>query len=135
MIRLLRMLRNDERNHGAIRKGAPRPASGRRAQITSSVRLRPATNRRWSILPPRSGGNGMGKPREPEILIVGAGPVGLLAALLLDRREVRVAIIDQDRRTSQHSYALAIHPGTLRLLDEAGLADPLVERGRTLTRI
>ena len=33
------------------------------------------------------------------------------------------------QRTTQHSYALAIHPRTLRILDEAGLAEGLIGAG------
>jgi 2-polyprenyl-6-methoxyphenol hydroxylase-like FAD-dependent oxidoreductase len=37
-----------------------------------------------------------------------------------------VEIIDMHQRTTQHSYALAIHPRTLRILDEAGLSEGLI---------
>lgn len=75
--------------------------------------------------------------RQPgsEVLVVGAGPVGLFAALTLRERGVDVAVVDQSQRTSQHSYALAIHPRTLGLLDEVGLAEPLIQRGRPLERV
>lgn len=72
---------------------------------------------------------------EPEVLVVGAGPVGLIAALFLHRAGVRLEVIDMDQRTTQHSYALAIHPRTLRILDEAGLADRLIAAGRKLTKV
>ncbi len=71
----------------------------------------------------------------PEVLVVGAGPVGLVAALFLQQHGVRVEIIDMHQRTAQHSYALAIHPRTLRILDEAGLADELIGAGRKLTKV
>jgi 2-polyprenyl-6-methoxyphenol hydroxylase-like FAD-dependent oxidoreductase len=72
---------------------------------------------------------------EPEVLVVGAGPVGLLTALFLRQDGVRVEIIDMHQRTTQHSYALAIHPRTLQILDEAGLAEPLIGGGRKLTKV
>src|SRR3970282_2736832 len=72
---------------------------------------------------------------EPEVLVVGAGPVGLVAALFLQQQGVRVEIVDTHQRTTQHSYALAIHPRTLRILDEAGLSAGLVGGGRKLTTI
>jgi 2-polyprenyl-6-methoxyphenol hydroxylase-like FAD-dependent oxidoreductase len=71
---------------------------------------------------------------DPEVLVVGAGPVGLLAALFL-QDQVRVEIVDQHHRTTQHSYALAIHPRTLRLLDEAGLSEGLLAAGHRLTKV
>ena len=72
---------------------------------------------------------------DPEVLVVGAGPVGLIAALFLQLHGVRVEVIDEDQRTTQHSYALAIHPRTLRILDEAGLAQKLIAAGRKLTKV
>jgi 2-polyprenyl-6-methoxyphenol hydroxylase-like FAD-dependent oxidoreductase len=72
---------------------------------------------------------------DPEVLVVGAGPVGLIAALFLRRKGVRLEVVDMDQRTTQQSYALAIHPRTLRILDEAGLAEELIAAGRKVTRI
>ena len=72
---------------------------------------------------------------DPEVLVVGAGPVGLVAALFLEQHGVRVEVVDMHQRTTQHSYALAIHPRTLRILDEAGLADRLIAAGRKLTKV
>ncbi|MFY9822828.1 MAG: NAD(P)/FAD-dependent oxidoreductase, partial [Thermoanaerobaculia bacterium] len=62
----------------------------------------------------------------PEVLVVGAGPVGLFAALSLAEQGIRVQIVDQERRPAARSYALALHPQSLRLLGEAGLAEELV---------
>jgi 2-polyprenyl-6-methoxyphenol hydroxylase-like FAD-dependent oxidoreductase len=72
---------------------------------------------------------------DPEVLVVGAGPVGLVAALFLQQDGVRVEVVDMHQRTTQHSYALAIHPRTLRILDEAGLSDRLIGAGRRLTML
>lgn len=72
---------------------------------------------------------------DPEVLVVGAGPVGLVAALFLQQHGARVEIVDMHQRTTQHSYALAIHPGTLRVLDEAGLSDGLIRAGQKVTTV
>jgi 2-polyprenyl-6-methoxyphenol hydroxylase-like FAD-dependent oxidoreductase len=72
---------------------------------------------------------------DPEVLVVGAGPVGLTAALFLQQHGVRVEVVDMHQRTTQHSYALAIHPRTLRILDEAGLSEGLISAGRKLTTV
>jgi 2-polyprenyl-6-methoxyphenol hydroxylase-like FAD-dependent oxidoreductase len=72
---------------------------------------------------------------DPEVLVVGAGPVGLVAALFLQQYGVRVQIVDLNQRTTQQSYALAIHPRTLRILDEAGLSERLIALGRKLTNV
>ena len=77
----------------------------------------------------------MVRHRDPEVLVVGAGPVGLTAALFLQQQGVRVEIVDMHQRTTQHSYALAIHPRTLRVLDEAGLSEGLIAAGRKLTTV
>ena len=72
---------------------------------------------------------------DPEVLVVGAGPVGLVAALFLEQYGVGLKIVDTHQRTTQHSYALAIHPRTLRILEEAGLADALIDAGQKLTKV
>ena len=72
---------------------------------------------------------------DPEVLVVGAGPVGLVAALFLQQHGVRLEVVDMHQRTTQHSYALAIHPRTLRILDEAGLSEGLIGAGRKLTKV
>ena len=75
------------------------------------------------------------RKKETDVVIVGAGPVGLLTALLLNQRGMRVEIYDRDWRTSAHSYALALHPRTLELLDEAGVASDLIPYGRQVQKI
>ena len=77
----------------------------------------------------------MFRHRDPEVLVVGAGPVGLAAALFLQQHGVRVEVVDTDQHTTQQSYALAIHPRTLRILDEAGLSEGLIRAGRKLTKV
>ena len=70
-----------------------------------------------------------------EVLVVGAGPVGLLTAIVLAEAGIEVRIIDREERTAARSYACALHPRTLRLLDGMGLAAPIIERGRRLDRV
>lgn len=67
-----------------------------------------------------------------EVLVVGAGPVGLWTALLLARAGIQVSVIDQEARTAARSYACALHPRTLKMLQGAGLAESLVAQGRRL---
>ncbi len=71
----------------------------------------------------------------PQALVVGAGPVGLYAALTLARRGVKVEIIDEEWRGTTRSYALALHPYSLELLDELGLAESVLERARRLQKV
>ncbi len=72
---------------------------------------------------------------DPEVLVVGAGPVGLAATLFLHQHGVRVEVVDVHQRTTQQSYALALHPRALRSLDEAGLSEGLIAAGRKLTKV
>jgi 2-polyprenyl-6-methoxyphenol hydroxylase-like FAD-dependent oxidoreductase len=70
------------------------------------------------------------EPLRTDCLVVGAGPVGMVTALELARHGRTVTIIDKYRRTALYSYALALHPQTLRLLDEMGICERLVELGQ-----
>ncbi|MBI2215053.1 MAG: FAD-dependent monooxygenase [Acidobacteria bacterium] len=70
-----------------------------------------------------------------DVLIVGAGPVGLFAALSLVEQGVGVKIVDKHWRTHTHSYALALHPETLRLMDEWGLAQALIDNGHVVKKL
>lgn len=70
-----------------------------------------------------------------EVLVVGAGPVGLLTALLLAQEGVEVVIIDEQWRPAVHSYACALHARSLRLFDELGLTPELLKHGRALPAV
>ncbi len=61
--------------------------------------------------------------KPPEVLIAGAGPVGLFTALELARRRVAVRIVDTGVWACTHSYALALQPQSLPLFEELGLLD------------
>lgn len=66
--------------------------------------------------------------KNPEVLVAGAGPVGQFAALSLAKRGVPLRIVDTGVWACSHSYALALHPGLLPLLDQHGLAGAALER-------
>jgi 3-(3-hydroxy-phenyl)propionate hydroxylase len=66
------------------------------------------------------------------VLVVGAGPTGLLAALQLVQRGLRVEVIEEEWRPAGHSYALALHPRSLERLAEVGLAEETIAAGRRL---
>lgn len=71
----------------------------------------------------------------PRVLVAGSGPVGLFAALSLARRGVKPWLIDESWRGATHSYALALHPSSLELLDDLGLAKKVLKGARRLTRV
>jgi 2-polyprenyl-6-methoxyphenol hydroxylase-like FAD-dependent oxidoreductase len=70
-----------------------------------------------------------------EVLVVGAGPVGLLTAILLAEAGIEVKIIDREERTTARSYACALHTRVLKLLSPMGLAAPVIERGRRIQTV
>src|SRR3984885_13983652 len=71
----------------------------------------------------------------PDVLIVGAGPTGLVLALWLTRMGVRVRLIDKTPEPGTTSRALAVQARTLELYRQIGLADAVVGRGRKMTTI
>ena len=73
--------------------------------------------------------------RDTEVLVVGAGPVGLYSALLLATRGIHVQIIDEEFGETTRSYALALHPRSLELLDEVGLTAELIAAGRRIDTV
>jgi len=68
--------------------------------------------------------------RDTSVLIVGAGPTGLVLALWLTRLGVRVRIVDKTAEPGTTSRAIAVQARTLELYSQIGLADAVVERGR-----
>jgi 2-polyprenyl-6-methoxyphenol hydroxylase-like FAD-dependent oxidoreductase len=70
--------------------------------------------------------------RDTDVLIIGAGPTGLVLALWLTRLGVRVRIVDQTAEPGTTSRALAVQARTLELYSQMGLADAVVERGRKM---
>src|SRR5580693_2075439 len=63
------------------------------------------------------------------ILIVGAGPTGLTAALELSRLGVPVRIVDKQAAPATTSRAVGVQARTLELLELRGLADEMVRLG------
>ncbi|MGK5519833.1 FAD-dependent oxidoreductase [Micromonospora sp. URMC 107] len=68
-------------------------------------------------------------PTSTDVLVVGAGPTGLTAALTLARRGVGVTVVDRLDRPPQTSRAAVVHAYTLETLDRIGAGAPLVARG------
>src|SRR6202795_1578755 len=58
--------------------------------------------------------------------IVGGGPGGAILALLLARRGVRVTLLEMHKDFDRDFRGDTIHPSTLEILDQLGLADRLL---------
>lgn len=70
-----------------------------------------------------------------KILIVGAGPAGLSAALFLSEKGIKPRIIDKKQKLSQFSKALGVNPRTLELFESSGLTKRFLENGRKMEQI
>ena len=77
----------------------------------------------------------MQRQDQTEVLVVGAGPVGMFSALLLLENGIQVKVIDKESCTAGHSYACALHPHSLKLLDQAGIAAEALELGHRIDTI
>ncbi|MEU0505976.1 monooxygenase [Nocardia sp. NPDC005998] len=69
---------------------------------------------------------------EVDVLITGAGPTGLMLGIELAAAGVRVRIIERRIEAQQNSRALTLHPRSMEVLDQRGLADRFRAEGRTL---
>src|SRR5215831_16568103 len=66
---------------------------------------------------------------ETDVLIVGAGPVGLMLACELRRRDIAFRIIDKVSAFPQTSRANGLQPRSLEVLDSLGVVDQIMARG------
>lgn len=67
-----------------------------------------------------------------DVLVAGAGPVGLTLSLELARRGVRVRIIDASPAPASTSRAIAVHPRTLETYDQIGVLEQMLARARRI---
>ncbi len=65
----------------------------------------------------------------PDVLVVGAGPVGLVAAAELARHGLSVLIIDKLPQPTDESRAIAVHARSLDMLARMGVVDQLMATG------
>ena len=72
---------------------------------------------------------------DTDVLIVGAGPVGLFLANECARRGLRYRIVETHATQSQYSKALAIFPRTLEIFDMANLVGPFLEAANRVTSV
>jgi geranylgeranyl reductase family protein len=69
----------------------------------------------------------------PDVLVVGAGPAGSIAALVLARAGVAVRLVDRARFPRDKLCGDTLNPGTLSILDRLGIAAPVRQRAMAVT--
>ena len=65
---------------------------------------------------------------DPQILIVGGGPAGMMAGYLFARAGVRTLVLEKHGDFLRDFRGDTVHPSTLDLFDELGLLDRLLDR-------
>ena len=70
-----------------------------------------------------------------EVLVVGAGPTGLMLGCELLRHGVRARVIDKAAAPSPLSKAIVVHARSLEVMEPLGVADELVASGLQVARV
>ena len=63
------------------------------------------------------------------VIVVGAGPVGMAAAIDLAQRDIPVLVLDDDQTVSVGSRAICWAKRTLEILDRLGCGEPVARKG------
>ena len=63
------------------------------------------------------------------VIIVGAGPVGMVCALGLNRAGIEVTVLEQEPGPVEDQRAASLHPPTLEMLNQLGLLKEIQPRG------
>lgn len=78
-----------------------------------------------SVLPETSDDAAVAGSSQCDCCVVGAGPAGMMLALLLARQGVRTFLLESHKDFDRDFRGDTIHPSTLEILDQIGLAEPL----------
>lgn len=70
-----------------------------------------------------------------QVIVAGAGPVGLVAALTLAQAGIKVALLEKRDSLNTASKASTFHPPTLEIIDDLGAIAPLLEQGELVHHI
>ena len=63
---------------------------------------------------------------DTDVLVVGAGPTGLMAGVVLSRRGVPAVVVDRKAGPTRESRALAVQARTMEIYDQLGLAETVL---------
>lgn len=69
-----------------------------------------------------------------DVIVVGAGPVGLFLARELVRKGLDVLLVEKNAGQSEHSKALAVMPRTLETFEMAGIVAPFLDVAHVVTK-
>ncbi|MFE5776814.1 FAD-dependent monooxygenase [Brachybacterium sp. NPDC056505] len=70
-----------------------------------------------------------------DVLVVGAGPTGLMAGLVAHRRGLRTLVVDAKDGPTRESRALVVQARSLEILDQLGLSEPVLSADTLATGI
>jgi 3-(3-hydroxy-phenyl)propionate hydroxylase len=77
----------------------------------------------------KAAGQESGQAVRHPVAVIGAGPVGLAAALDLSKRGIRTAVLDDNDTVSAGSRAVCSAKRSLEILDRLGCADRILDKG------
>ncbi|MEY8799574.1 FAD-dependent oxidoreductase [Leisingera sp. XS_AS12] len=77
----------------------------------------------------RHADQGAARPVRHKVVMIGAGPVGLAAAVDLAQQGVAVVVLDDNDRVSTGSRAICFAKRPLEILDRLGCGQPMVDKG------
>ncbi|MEU2720946.1 monooxygenase [Streptomyces smyrnaeus] len=69
---------------------------------------------------------------DTDVIVVGAGPTGLMLACELALAGVRTRVLERRTEPQRDSRALSLHPRSVELMDQRGLLDRFLPLGRTV---
>src|ERR1043166_9107256 len=71
--------------------------------------------------------------KEKRVVIVGAGPGGMVCALSLNRSGIPVTVFELEPAPVEDQRAATIHPSTLEMLDKLGVTEKIIPLGMVST--
>ncbi|MGC2977803.1 FAD-dependent monooxygenase [Brevibacterium sp. FAM 25378] len=72
---------------------------------------------------------------DTEVLVVGAGPSGLMAGLVLARRRIPAVVIDSKSGPTRESRAVAVQARSMEIYDQLGIVQEILDGGNPAARM
>ncbi len=67
--------------------------------------------------------------KQLHVVVVGAGPVGVVAAIAAAQKGFKVTLLDSAKEVDHNPRAATTHPSTLEFIDQVGLIDEFIQQG------